>query len=252
MTAGDRPRLGLVLPSGAARGAAHAGVLEAVEEAGLEVDVVVGASAGALVGGAWAAGVPAREIADSVRAARWPDFATVAPSPRLGLLDTGPLLAHLAARLGDVRVEDLPVRFGAVVTELPSGRPRLVTAGPLVETLAASAAVPGLFPPVTLVGRRCVDGGLASPQPIWAARRLGADVVVAVTLGTAPRWRHRLESRPRHPAHGQRADLVIDIDTDGASSWSHEDVPWLVDRGHELTAAALSRLDEVASLALPA
>lgn len=249
MSAPGSPRLGLALPSGAARGAAHAGALRAIEEAGLVVDVVAGASAGALVGGAWAAGVPAGEIADRVLAARWPDFATVAPSPRFGLLDTRPLLTHLGARLGDVRIEDLPVRFGAVVTELVDRWPRLVTRGRLVDAVAASAAVPGLFPPVRLVGRPYVDGGVLSPQPIWAARALGADRVIAVSLGDAPRWRGWYESRPGHPAHGQRADLVIAVDTRGLSAWSHDDVPRLVERGYVAAVAALEHADLTGALA---
>lgn len=246
-------RLGLALPSGAARGAAHAGVLLALEQAGLHFDVIAGASVGALIGGAWAAGVPAAEIVDRVRAARWADFATIAPSARLGLLDTRPLLANLTERLGDIAIQDLPVRFGAVVTELVSTRPRLITAGRLVDAMVASSAVPGLFPPVPVAGRRFVDGGVLSPQPIWAAHALDADTVIAVTLGHGPRWRRWYESRPSHPAHAQRADLVIPIDTDGASSWSHDDVPRLIDLGYMAATRALAaaeRTDRTAWLAV--
>lgn len=232
-------RLGLALPSGAARGAAHAGVLAALEEAGAAVDVVAGASAGALVGGAWAAGIGAGEIVDRLRATRWPDVATVAPSARFGLLDTRPLLENLSERLGDVRIESLPITFGAVVTELVSTRPRLVATGPLVDAMLASSAVPGLFPPVSLAGHRYVDGGVLSPQPIWAAHALGADLVVAVSLGHGPRWRRWLESRSRHPVHLQRADLVVAVDTGGASSWSSDDVPRLIDAGYDAATAAI-------------
>lgn len=233
-------RLGLALPSGAARGAAHAGVVLALEEAGLRIDVITGASAGALIGGAWAAGVPAAEIVQRVQAARWADFATLTPSARFGLLDTRPLLDNLTERLGDIEIQDLPVRFGAVVTELVSTRPRLITTGPLVEAMVASCAVPGLFPPVPVAGRRFVDGGVLSPQPIWAAHALGADKVIAVALGQSPRWRRWYESRPSHPAHAQRADLLIAIDTDGTSSWSHHDVHRLVELGYRATTRALA------------
>jgi len=241
------PHLGLALPSGAARGAAHVGVLLALEEAGLAVDVVAGTSAGALIGGAWAAGVPAAEIADRILAARWPDFAAVTPSARLGLLDTGPMLGNLAGLLGDARIEELPITFGAVVTELISTRPRLVTTGPLVEAILASAAVPGLFPPVLLGGRRCLDGGVLSPHPVWAARALGADRVIGVVLGRGPRWRRWYESLPSHPARDQRADLVIPIDTEGASAWSADDVPRLVDIGYHAAAAALAEPETLCS-----
>lgn len=236
-----RPRLGLALPSGAARGAAHAGVILALEEAGVQVDVIAGASAGAIIGGAWAAGVSAGEIAERVTSASWADFASPVPSARLGLLDTRPLIERLLNAFGSRRIEDLPVRFGAVVTGLPDAQPVIVDSGPLAGAIVASSAVPGLFPPARLGERRFVDGGVSSPLPIWAARRLGADMVVAVTLREQPRWRRRLESLPRHPAYRQRADLTISLDTRQASAWSPQDVPRLVELGYQTCLRALDQ-----------
>jgi NTE family protein len=232
--------VGLALSSGAARGAAHAGVLCAIEEAGIEVSVITGSSAGALIGGAWAAGVSAEEIIDRVRAAQFRDFGVPSLTPRLGLMDTTPLARNLEDRLGDVRIEDLPIRFGAVVTELVSPTPRLVTTGSLVDAVRASSAVPGLFPPVKVDGVPCIDGGVLSGLPIWAAHHLGADDVIAVRFGDEPRWRHWLESRKDHPAHGQRADLLIVIDDEACSSWTPADVPAMIERGYETARAALA------------
>lgn len=232
-------RVGLALSSGAARGAAHAGVLRAIEEAGIEVSVVTGSSAGALIGGAWAAGVSAEEIVERVLVAQFSDFGVANLTPRFGLVDTTPLTRNLAERLGDVRIEDLPVRFGAVVTELVSSTPRLVTTGSLVDAVRASSAVPGLFPPVKVDGVPCVDGAVLSSLPIWGAHQLGADDVIAVRFGEGPRWRQWIESRKDHPAHGQQANLLIVIDGE-ASSWTTADVPVMVERGYETARAALA------------
>ncbi|MCI1662147.1 MAG: patatin-like phospholipase family protein [Actinomyces sp.] len=232
------PRLGIALASGAAFGAAHAGVLLAVEEAGLRVDVVTGASAGALVGGAWAAGMSAGEIIDRLLVAGWPDIATPRPSLRLGLLDTQPLRSTLNEVVRDVRIEDMPVRFGAVVTSLVTARPQVITSGPLVDALLASSAVPGLFPPVEVDGRPSIDGGLLLPLPARTARMLGAQRVIAVTFNNRPRWRQYYES------HAYRAvdsgDITVSINTEGMSHWSCASVPQLIDMGRRAGDEALS------------
>jgi NTE family protein len=233
-------RLGLALGSGAAHGAAHGGVLRALEEAGIGVDVVVGASAGAIVGGVFAAGLGAEQICDLLPHAHLSDFATATPvSPRLGVLDTVVLGRNVEAVVGDRRIEDLPVPFGAVVTEVGSSRPRLVTTGSLADAIRASSAVPGLFAPVQLDGRLCVDGGVLSPSPDWAPRVLGADVVVSVVLGASARWRTWLEARTLAPAVAGSPDLVVVVDTTGMSKWSSRDVPELIDRGYRATMTAL-------------
>jgi NTE family protein len=141
--------------------------------------------------------------------------------------------------LGDPLIEGLPTRFGAVVTELVSSTPRLVTSGSLAAAVRASSAVPGLFPPVRVDGALCVDGAVLSPLPVWAAHRLGAQRVIAVGFGESSRWRRWFESRPGHPALGGHADLTITIDTGGHSSWSATGVPDLIDRGYRTTRAAL-------------
>ena len=240
-SARSRPAVtGLALSSGAARGAAHAGVLRAVEEAGIGVRVVTGSSAGALVGGAWAAGIEAQEIVTRLREAQFADFGTPSLTLRLGLMDTTPLARNLEQALGTTLIEDLPIRFGAVVTELVSPTPRLITTGSLVEAIRASSAVPGLFPPVRIDGTRCIDGGVLSSLPVWAARHLGADRVIAVRFGDGPRWRRWLESRDTHPGCGQAAELTIVIDTEGCSKWTPADVPALIERGYGTARAALA------------
>jgi NTE family protein len=232
------PRLGIALASGAAFGAAHAGVLLAMEEAGLRVDVVTGASAGALIGGAWAAGMSAGEIIDRLLVADWPDIATPRPSLRLGLLDTQPLRSTLNEFVRDVRIEDMPVRFGAVVTSLVAVRPQVITSGPLVDALLASSAVPGLFPPVEVGGRPSIDGGLLLPLPARTARMLGAQRVIAVTFNNRPRWRQYYESLTYKAVDS--GDITVNIDTEGMSHWRCASVPQLIDIGRRAGDEALS------------
>ncbi|WP_200307575.1 patatin-like phospholipase family protein [Streptomyces adelaidensis] len=234
--------VGLVLASGAAHGAAHAGVLRAIEEAGIEVSVVTGTSAGALIGGVWAAGISEERITERLLAVQWADFGSTAISPRLGLLDTTPFARNFEELVGDLLIEELPTTFGAVVTELGSATPRLVSSGPLAAAVRASSAVPGLFPPVRVDGVLCVDGAVVSPSPVWAAHRLGAQRIIAVGFGETSRWRRWFESRPGHPARGLRADLTITIDPGGNSAWSAVGVPDLIDRGYRTTRDALKEL----------
>jgi len=127
----SKTKVGLVLSSGGARGAAHVGVLKVLEEAGIVPDIIVGASMGAELGGAYAAGIPIPQLEGLLR------------STSFGLLK---------GLLGDQTIEELPVRFAAVVTDLESGQPIILTEGSLVEAIRASLSVPGLFTPVWMLG----------------------------------------------------------------------------------------------------
>lgn len=239
--------LGLVLSSGAARGAAHVGVLQALEAAGLTVPVVAGASAGALVGAGWAAGFSAEEIAEWVSRATWADFASTRPSRRLGLLDPTVLRAGLDEELAGRSIEDFPRRFGAVATDVLARTPVLLDHGSATDAVCASIAVPGLFPPVRIDGRFLIDGGVASPVPVWAARRLGAQTVISVSLRpeAPPRprpWRSRV--MPPIPEDGP-ADLELIIDTREYFAWSPRDVSKLIDLGRRTTEQALADIDRL-------
>jgi NTE family protein len=177
------PRIGLALSGGAARGWAHIGVLKALAANGLTPDVVAGTSIGALVGGVWATGkLP--ELEEWVRA--------INKRRILGLMDfrfggagliAGGRLADLLVKnLGDLRIEDLPVRFAAIATELGTGHEIWLTQGSLSDAMRASYALPGLFNPVKIAGRWLMDGALVNPVPVTAARALGARLVIAVNL----------------------------------------------------------------------
>jgi NTE family protein len=177
-----RPRLGVALGGGAARGWAHIGVMRALLRAGYEPDVVVGTSIGAVVGGCYAAGK-----LDEIEA-----FArSLTKSRVLWLMDfhlgsglvSGDRLKRLLERdLDGLTIEGLSPRFAAVATELRTGHEIWLTRGPLVEALRASYALPGIFDPVRLGGRWLFDGALVNPIPVTTTRALAAELVVAVNL----------------------------------------------------------------------
>ena len=239
--------LGLVLSSGAACGAVHAGVLQALEAAGVPVPVVAGASAGALVGAGWAAGLSADEIAAWVSQATWADFGSARPNRRLGLLDTTVLRAGLDEALAGRAIETFPRRFGAVATDVLTRAPVLIDHGSATDAVCASIAVPGLFPPVRIDGHMLLDGGLASPMPVWAARRLGARTVLAISLRPETSSRSRpWRSRIMPPiADDGPADLELLIDTREYSAWSPRDVSKLIDLGRRIIEQAIDKIENL-------
>lgn len=180
---GRGARLGLALSGGAARGIAHVGVLKVFAEAGIRVDCVAGTSAGALVGGALAAGMSLEEIEQVGRSLRWRDLGRTTLS-RLGVQTNARLEEYVRAHFPVTRFEDLPTPFAAVATDLRTGAAVVMRdAGDLALAIRASCAVPGWYVPVTDArGRQLVDGGLVANLPSSVARSLGAEVVVAVDV----------------------------------------------------------------------
>jgi NTE family protein len=182
---GRRPRLGLALSGGAARGIAHVGVMKVFAEHGIHVDCVAGTSAGALVGGALASGMPIEEIEKVGRSLRWRDLGRMTLS-RLGIQSNAFLEEYVRAHFPVTRFEELPVPFAAVATDLQTGaRVVMRDEGDLGFAIRASCAIPGWYVPVTdSEGRQLVDGGLVANLPVSVVRALGAEVVVAVDVNS--------------------------------------------------------------------
>lgn len=181
-----QPRIGLALSGGAARGNAHVGVLRAFAENNIRIDCVAGTSAGSIVGGALAAGMPLDDIEEFGRNLRWRDIGRVTMS-RLGIQSNERLEQYLRARLPVCRFEDLQMPFAAVATELKTGAAVVMRDhGDLPFAIRASCAIPGWYVPVTDEnGRQLVDGGLVAVIPSTVARSLGADIVIAVDVNGA-------------------------------------------------------------------
>lgn len=208
-----RPRIGLALGGGAARGWAHIGVLRTLESAGIVPDVVAGTSIGALVGGAWAAGRldVLEEWARAVTRGHvlgLMDFRIVGS----GLINGGRLAKLLQRNFGDVQIEELETSFAAIATEMRSGHEIWLTHGRLIDAIRASYALPGIFSPVKIAGRWLMDGALINPIPVSAARALGARVVIAVNLNADVFGRgtviqaHGLETEPVEEIPDPRRD----------------------------------------------
>ena len=210
-----RPRVGLVLSGGGARGAAHIGVLRVLEDLHVPIDAIAGTSMGSIIGGLYAAGLSPDQIQDAIAGVAWGEAFKDKPprsnssfrrkqddrdflvglelglhkdgfSYARGLLqgqNLGLLLKHFAA--GAELVEDfdsLPIPYRAVATDAITGDPVVLDSGDLAQAMRASMSVPGVFEPVEIDGRLLVDGGMSAQTPISVARRMGVDILIVVDL----------------------------------------------------------------------
>jgi NTE family protein len=180
-----RPVIGLALGGGAARGFAHIGVLRTLLAHGIVPNIVVGTSIGAVVGGSYAAGHldTLEEWARSLQMRNILGYLDIRLNGS-GLIGGEKLAAKLEASLGQTLIEDLPVKFASVGTEVRTGHEIWLTHGRLVEAMRASYALPGIFAPVLIGDRWLVDGALVNPVPVSAARALGAEIVIAANLSS--------------------------------------------------------------------
>lgn len=179
------PRLAVCLGSGGKHGYAHIGAIRAFDRLGLKPDIVCGTSAGAIAGVLWAAGHGADRIEEIVNETDW----YTGQLPRIPVLGIGRLdsLRELIDRhVGHRRIESLPTRFAAVATDLDTGQPVLLDQGSTGQVVAASASVPLRYEPVTIGGKRLVDGALSAPVPVDAAHAIGATFTVAVDVAYRP------------------------------------------------------------------
>ncbi len=183
ISSGPRPRIGLALGSGSARGLAHLGVIRAIEEAGIEVDCIAGSSMGALIGAIHAAG-KLDQLEATFKTFDWKTMATFfdVVLPKSGLLDGARIGELVRAHIHADAIELLPRAFAAVATDIVSGEEVVIRSGDVIEAVRASISVPGIFTPVRSNGRILVDGGLTNPVPVSAARAMGAEFVIAVDL----------------------------------------------------------------------
>lgn len=175
----------LVLGGGGCRGYGHVGVLRTLEKHDLRPDIVVGSSAGALVGALYAAGMSADQI-ERYGERISPNLLRDWVFPKLGIFGGDRIRRFVVERVGEKSIEALPVRFAAVATDLKSGAMVILDRGDLGRAVQASSSMPGLLEPVMIGKRLLVDGNIASAVPVYAARRLGATSVIAVDVTFPP------------------------------------------------------------------
>ena len=179
------PRIGLALGGGAARGFAHIGVIQVLEEAGIKPDLVVGTSAGSLVAAMYAAGKTGQEmglLAQTMDEGGITDWAF----PTRGLMRGEALARYVREQTGGRTIEQMKLPLGIVATDLDSGTAILFQRGDTGSAVRASSAVPAVFQPVRIGTREYVDGGLVSPVPVRFARQMGAELVIAIDISSPP------------------------------------------------------------------
>ena len=181
------PRIGLALGGGAARGFAHVGVIQVLEEAGIRPTLVTGTSAGSLVAALYASGksgAQLQQIAETMEEATIADW-TLQIFTR-GVLRGEALAKYVNTQVGQKPIEAMVIPLGIVATDLNSGNDVLFQRGDTGTAVRASSAVPAVFQPVKVGSREYVDGGLVSPVPVRAARKMGAELIIAVDISTPP------------------------------------------------------------------
>lgn len=258
------PRVGLALGGGAARGFAHVGVIQVLERNGIRPDLVVGTSAGSLVAALYASGKNGAELE---RAALAMEEAAITdwtlPLFSRGMLRGDALARYVNQQVGGKLLEQLPLPLGVVATDLNKGEDITFRRGDTGLAVRASSAVPGVFLPVQIAGREYVDGGLVSPVPVRQARQMGADVVIAVDISSAP------EGNPTNDTFhlllqtfaimGQsinrlqlkEADLVIRPSLSGVGSADFASRQRSIEAGRLAMTAALPRLKALLLRPLP-
>jgi len=245
-------RVSLVLGSGGARGLAHIGIIRWLEEAGYRIDSIAGASMGALVGGIYAAG-KLDSYRDWVCALRSTDvlrFLDLSFSVG-GLFKGERIIDTLREMVGDHAIEDLPLAFTAVATDIDRQREVWITRGPLFDAIRASIAVPTIFTPYEYQGLTLVDGGLLNPVPIAPTFRDFTDLTIAVNLNGAP----QPAARPGRPTARQvtettekdlrsRIQQFLDAITDNRSDIHDRDLGMfeLVSRSFDIMQNAIAAM----------
>ncbi len=252
-----RPLVALVLGGGGARGFAHIGALKVLDDAGIRDDLVVGTSAGSVVGALYAGGIRNDELLDAALAVQREQLIDFV-FPNRGFIEGDRLEAYVDRALGGRLIEQLAIPFVAIATELSSGRLVAFNRGDVGTAVRASCSVPAIFQPASIDGRDYVDGGLVSPVPVRVARRLGADLVIAIDVSRQPDEQGRFDSTTAILAHAfvvmehslaqtetALADVVIHPDLAGVPATDLAARGEAIRAGERAARAALPRIREL-------
>jgi NTE family protein len=253
-TAFVRPKIGLALGGGFARGVAHIGVLRILENEGIPVDYIAGTSSGALIAAMYADGMSGKDIHEVAALLKFGDFAKFSFS-RLGFWNNAPMADFLKRVLKSRTFEDLRIPLAVSATEFSTGESVVFSSGELIDAVRASCAYPGMFHPVQIDGRLMVDGLFSHPVPTVPLKNMGADKVIAVHFRS--HWVG--DTGPKHfmDVIGQcfsiaasrmcdmwqsSADLVLEPQVDSFAYDAFQHVNELVRKGEEAAQAALPQL----------
>ena len=252
--------LGLALGGGAARGFAHVGVIQVLEEAGIQPELVVGTSAGSLVAALYASGknsAQLRRVAETMEEAEITDW--MMPILNRGALRGEALARYVNAQVGNLLIEQMKMPLGIVATDLHNGEPVLFRRGNTGAAVRASSAVPAVFQPVKIGSREYVDGGLVSPVPVRQAREMGANVVIAVDISTDPEGSpasdtfqilmqtFNIMGKSLNTVLLKDADIVVKPSLTGVKSADFTARRKSIEAGREAMLKALPKLKEVLS-----
>jgi NTE family protein len=244
-----RPKIGLALAGGFARGIAHIGVLRVFRDAGIPIDCVAGTSVGALIGTGYCAGVSLEKMEEIGLTTTFADFGRWTPS-WLGLATNQRMEKYLARMTDATMFEQLQTPLTISATDINAGVTIYYSSGAIAPPLRASCAYPGLFVPIQYEGRTLVDGFLTSPVPVDGAQLLGADIVIAIYLESGgienPRTAVDIISRSfniiqRHAdiAWREQADVIIEPDVSAFAWDDFTKTPELIRAGEEAARKAV-------------
>jgi len=180
-------KIGLALGTGAARGLAHIGVLEILEEEKIPIHFIAGTSMGALIGGFYASMLGIKELKKFAYQTDWKKVAVLfSPSPsRSGLVNGKRIEKLLRSFLGNRKIEELPIPFSCVATDILNGEEIIINKGDLVDGIMASISIQGIFNPFIRDGKVLVDGGIVNPVPVDVVKKMGADFVIASVVNSS-------------------------------------------------------------------
>lgn len=253
----DHPTLGLALGGGAVLGFAHIGLLEALDQAGLQADCVAGTSAGAIIGALYAFGLKPQRTRELLTPLTWRKVSGFTRTS-MGLLTNEPLGELIEDELGDARIEDAEIPLAVVAADIHTGERVVLREGPLAEAVRASAAIPGIYTPVEIGDRLLVDGGIVENVPVSAVQDMGADVAVAATLGRALDFEEvsnlmgvltnafliTLNTATALSLELDHADVVIAPDLEPHNHWDMKQKDALIEKGREAGRDAVDRIRE--------
>lgn len=253
----SRPKIGLCLAGGAARGLSHIGVLQVFEEIGMPIDLIVGTSAGAIVGSLWASGVNSEKMHRLARKTEWWFLAKPALFD-MGLLSSQGIEDWLERIIQVKEFKEMPIEFVATATDFLTGELVVLHNGDVAHAVRISCTIPGIYKPVRYQGRELVDGGLVQNLPAQVSRAFGAEILIGVDvhadlLGTgvpqtpvvALIHSANILQRQHEIVQLDMVDLIIEPKVGHLSPISFNAVDQFVEHGQ---AAARERLDELASL----